>query len=74
MKKIQRTSFSVVENSIDAGATKIEIRTHCFSRRVKIEIVDNGDGISKENLKRVSIKDVVLNKRNIFTGKYQLKS
>lgn len=28
----------------------------------------------KENLKRVSIKDVVLNKRNIFTGKYQLKS
>ena len=51
--RLKQVLINLIKNAYEAKATKIEIRTHCFSRRVKIEIIDNGDGISKENLKRV---------------------
>ncbi|HIT22079.1 MAG TPA: HAMP domain-containing histidine kinase [Candidatus Scybalousia intestinigallinarum] len=51
--RLKQVLINLIKNAYEAKATKIEIRTHCFSKRVKIEVVDNGVGISKENLKRV---------------------
>ena len=51
--RLKQVLINLIKNAYEAKATKIEIRTHCFSKRVKIEIADNGEGISKENLKKV---------------------
>ncbi len=51
--RLKQVLINLIKNAYEAKATKIEIRTFCFSNRVKIEVIDNGEGISKENLKKV---------------------
>ena len=51
--RLKQVLINLIKNAYEAKANKIEIRTSCFSKRVKIEVEDNGEGISKENLKKV---------------------
>lgn len=45
----------LVENSIDAGATNIEIRLKEFGADL-IEVSDNGDGVEEKNFKGLTLK------------------
>ncbi|KAL8778476.1 MAG: hypothetical protein Q9213_007399 [Squamulea squamosa] len=45
----------LVENSLDAGATSIEVRFKGYGLE-SIEVQDNGNGISKENYETVALK------------------
>ncbi|KAG9003131.1 hypothetical protein FRB93_011210 [Tulasnella sp. JGI-2019a] len=52
---LQTAVKELVENSLDAGATNIEIRFKEYGLR-SIEVIDNGSGISKENYESVALK------------------
>ncbi|KAG8881023.1 hypothetical protein FRB98_004589 [Tulasnella sp. 332] len=52
---LQTAVKELVENSLDAGATNIEIRLKEYGLR-SIEVIDNGSGISKENYESIALK------------------
>lgn len=45
----------LIENSLDAGATNIEIRTKEYGSEL-IEVVDNGCGVDEKNFKELTLK------------------
>ena len=45
----------LVENSVDAGATNVEIRLQEYGSKV-IEVSDNGKGVSEENFEALTLK------------------
>ena len=51
--RLKQVFINVVKNAYEAKASKIEIRAYHMGGKIKIEIEDNGEGISKENLKKV---------------------
>ncbi len=55
MQDLSLHILDIVENSIDAGATKVEIviEERIKENLLKIKIKDNGRGIDKETLKKV---------------------
>ena len=44
----------LLENSIDAGAKKITVALDDYGKR-QIEVIDNGSGISKDELLKIGI-------------------
>src|SRR6056297_2814004 len=56
MKEIALHVLDIAENSLNAGAFKVEIRIELnrAEKRLRIEISDNGKGMSRELLSRTS--------------------
>ncbi|KIO28268.1 hypothetical protein M407DRAFT_72044 [Tulasnella calospora MUT 4182] len=52
---LQTAVKELVENSLDAGATNIEVRFKDHGVK-SIEVIDNGSGISKENYEGLALK------------------
>lgn len=69
---LPRNSFTriltnIIKNSADAITTnngKISIKTQVMNNDLIIEVIDNGKGISKENLKKVTIQGFSFDKAN----------
>lgn len=51
MREVSLAVLDIAQNSIDAGATLIEIRVALRERGVLFEITDNGEGMSEETLR-----------------------
>ena len=49
----------LVENSLDVGATNIEVRLHEYGSKL-IEVNDNGKGVIKENFEALSKQNFCL--------------
>ncbi|KAK2173846.1 hypothetical protein NP493_847g00042 [Ridgeia piscesae] len=45
----------LVENSLDAGATNIEIRLKEYGREL-VEVIDNGSGVEESNIEGLTLK------------------
>ncbi|XP_023213583.1 mismatch repair endonuclease PMS2-like, partial [Centruroides sculpturatus] len=45
----------LIENSLDAGATNIEVRTKEYGSEL-IEVIDNGSGVKEKNFKELTLK------------------
>ncbi|MCA1746858.1 MAG: ATP-binding protein, partial [Bacteroidales bacterium] len=56
MKEIALHILDIAENSLNAGANKVEIRIELnrADKRLRIEISDNGKGMSREMLSRTA--------------------
>ena len=54
--------LDIVQNSIKAGADFIEVKitVHTDTKRIKVEVSDNGRGMSKEQLTAVSYTHLTL--------------
>ncbi|KAG8906774.1 hypothetical protein FRB99_006151 [Tulasnella sp. 403] len=52
---LQTAVKELIENSLDAGATSIEVRFKEYGLK-SIEVIDNGSGISKENYESLALK------------------
>lgn len=50
---LQTVFLHLLLNAIQAGATKIQISAQSFRERVTCQVLDNGQGIPKENLPKV---------------------
>ena len=58
MREISLAILDVAQNSIDAGATLIEISVAIDKKSIAFEIADNGNGMSEEELKRATERGV----------------
>ncbi|KAF9051593.1 hypothetical protein BJ165DRAFT_1449908 [Panaeolus papilionaceus] len=52
---VQTAIKELVENSIDAGATNIEVRFHQYGLK-SIQVIDNGHGIVEEDFETIALK------------------
>ena len=58
MREISLAILDVAQNSIDAGATLIEIGVAADEKSIAFEIVDNGNGMSENELSRATERGV----------------
>ncbi|KIJ62451.1 hypothetical protein HYDPIDRAFT_94452, partial [Hydnomerulius pinastri MD-312] len=52
---LQTAVKELVENSVDAGATNIEVRFHNYGLK-SIEVIDNGSGIASKDYESIALK------------------
>jgi len=65
---MKRSFINLIRNSIQAGASKMEIRISSQSDKVEIRFADNGKGIEKENLERIFDENFTTKEKGMGLG------